>query len=76
MTKNKHCDIHNIIHSIINIKNIIIYIIKNIFTENTSFLFNNMKTYIIFQKKNRTKNFKCVLRFKTRSFGPKNDVMV
>jgi hypothetical protein len=47
------------IHSIINIKNIIIHPIKNIYSIIHTFCScNNMKNYIIFKKKSKERNKK------------------
>jgi hypothetical protein len=52
MTNDKHCDIHHIIHSIINIKDIQLFIqCKKCLLNNTSGLLNNKKTYTISKKK-------------------------
>jgi hypothetical protein len=52
MTNDKYCDIYHIIHSIINIKEIQLFIqCKKRLLNNTSWLLNNMKTYTISKKK-------------------------
>jgi hypothetical protein len=65
MTNDKHCDIHHIIYSIINIKKFnYSYNEKKYLLNNTSCLLNNMKNYIISKKKTELKTSnKILMRF-------------